>query len=268
MNNMVFSRIDLDTEYLTKAEEWYKDDSIISATLKIDLPEGSALTLDENFIIPRFERMGKIKYDNAVVEQDFLSRVCGLKQDFIDFIYKTEYPEISYQERTFTLTGTKASIYLAYCALRNLITEHLYDNFLDMELIMEGDALSEGIRKLMVKFDMVRNSDFKFVESGSAVRYSYAWQATVYNAMVGDLKQNLIGTTNPLFALLYGTPLYFKKGTVVRPIIDSLKDGQEVDGSVYEMVHCYIHRGDRNTYLWSDLMSDVINLYFNIEFVV
>lgn len=261
-----FSRLDLDSFYLMKAREFMGDDALVTATVKVTLP-GGKMKVDSKFIMQRFERMDEIKYD-ATLEKDYLARFGGFDTEFIDFIYATKFPEISFEDGNFRLFGTKASVYLSYCALRNLLTEHLHENFLDEELIVEDMVINEGIRKLMVKCDMVRGSDFPFIEAGTAIRYSYAWQATVFNTIVADLKPNLVGTTSPIFGMLYGVPLYTRKGEAVRPIIDSLKDGQEVDGSIYEMLHCYIHRGGRNSYLWSDLMSDVVNLGFDIELVV
>lgn len=263
--NVTFSRIDIDTLYLQKALECYKDEGLIKATVRLTLPH--KLKIDEKFIMQRFERMDSIKYDD-LLEKDYLERFVNLKQDFINFIYETKFPTIDFEEGNFTLFGSKASIYLSFNHLRNLIADHLISNFLEAELIMEDVVMGEGVRKMVSKFDMVRNSDFKFIEAGTAKRYSYGWQMLVFNSMVADLKPNIIGTTNPIFGLLYGIPLHMRKGEGIRPVIDFVKDGDELEGSIYEMLHCYIHRGERNKYLWSDLMSDVINLGFAIDLIM
>lgn len=262
-----FSRMDLDSHYLELARKTIDDKSVVKATVELKVPEEFS-NIDENFIMQRFERMDKVKYE-TVLEKDYLVRVCGFDEDFVEKVYSTEWPEISFQEGNFVLSGSLSSIYLSFCSLRTLIVEHMNDNFLDKEMIMLDTIMAEGVRKLMVKMDMVRGSDFRFVEAGTANRYSYQWQVILFSTMTSDVKRNIAGTTNPLFGLMYGLPLYIPKSDrPVKPVIDFIKEGQEVDGSVYEMMHCYAHRGDTNTYLWSDLASDVINLGYEINLVV
>lgn len=260
-----FSRLDLDSRYLVLAKNVMNEESLVKATVKVTIPKD--LPLDENFLMQRFERMGEIKYENTL-ERDYLERIAGFSKDFVDYIYDVEYPSIEFADGDFTLFGSKGGIYLSYCALRNLITEHLTANFLDKELIMKDTVFAEGIRKLMMKFDMVRNSDFKFIESGTDKRFSYEWQVLVFNTLMGDLKANVAGTTSPILGLLYGVPLYLPSSEAIRPVIDFVQDGQDVDGNIYEMMHCYVHRGNRNNYLWSDLSSDVIDIRHKIELIV
>lgn len=146
--------------------------------------------------------------------------------------------------------------------------------------LLEDALINEAIRRLQTKGDLIRSCGVRFVESGSSFRPHFGWYSAILPTLLGDMPDQLLGTTNVLAAMSYGlSPLTltpeFSGGPMgihtdgimdyptsvqkVAEVLDATPGILAITGArAYEMAHLDSHFGDRLVFGWgADLTADM-----------
>ncbi len=167
--------------------------------------EGVDLRPYANEIRKEIDELCKLRLNRE--ELDYLSQISFFKVDFIEFLrifqLNPEFVEIQTDDEfSITIRGPWVHTILFEVPLLAIVSEVFYRN------TQPQPDYEEGKKRLRDKIAFLKQQTavegFKFTEFGTRRRFSVQWQEHIIRELQVQLRDNLVGTSNVLFAKKFG----------------------------------------------------------------
>lgn len=261
----------LDNEYqafLRSQELWKKDPD---ATGRLEVKCGIPLKdkLDPVKLQGRLDRTADHKWEPGLL--DYLATLDKIEPEYVKYLEDQQTPLPVVRARAndimVRVDGKKCDLPLWEVPISNQ-THDLYFNQIVAENNLDPEVLVlEGVRRFQHKADMLRGSNFVFVEDGTRWRYAWDWYDLLITIILGDIPNIIVGTTNPWMGLAHATPVVNypvpKYHRLKNPSVDQIEKssghGQIVvsGANAYQMAHLNSHFEGLIFEWGADLTSDM-----------
>lgn len=266
---MSLTRLDNEFPAFLEAERRFLADPTARAILEVTPETGLRQFINALKLQNQLDRVAE---QSLLPEQRQFLALAGLDEAFLDHLEKGKTPSVKVLSKgddiRIRIDGLAADLPLWEVSV-NIRVRDLYYTGVAVQQQLNPEALVyEGMRRLHVKGDLLRNSGVRFVEAGTRYRTEFEWHSYLLEVLMGDLGDLLLGTTNPAMALAYGLTLGGKNEArrVQEPsvreleaILDAEHEPVVVYGvNAFQMAHLYGHVGDAVSFEWDrDLTCDM-----------
>lgn len=257
------------TTYLQAQEKFLKDPKE-EATLTIGSPSLLGRFVDPQKLQGRLDRLAEMRYEKAHLQ--YLATLEKFDQDFLDHL-NDEPPQVKVlakeNKMKVIVEGFREDLPLWEVPIMLQIRDLYYTGALQADNLDYDALVGEGVRRFQVKGDMLRHSGVRFVEAGTRYRYGYEWHALLFQLMIGDMGELLLGTTNLAMAMAFALKPVDNLAGVLRiesPSVSDLENLVDTEPrpivvtglNAFQMAHLYGHFGDHITFEWDrDLTGDM-----------
>lgn len=267
---MTIDRLDNEYSSFILAQRDFEDQTEVTMEITSSLPLRQKI--DPLRLQGKLDRIREAKFFPG--QREYLQQTGKFTEEFLDYL-STGLPPVKVLAKgdnmKVIIKGFRSDVVQWRVPISIQLHELYYASVIQDDNLNANVLVDEAFRRLRTKADLLRNSGVRFVEAGTPWRYGVEWYALLVGVLIGDVGENIQGTTNMAMAMSTGLPpianLHPDVALIDQPSLRDLEDLLDGEGrpvvatgsTAFQMAHLSSHVGsERVLFEWGmDCTADM-----------